>query len=217
MNRHISRWLAAITFALFSVVLPAHAQKQLAAGTDYVEVSPAQPTDNPAKIEVIEFFSYACPHCSDLNPSVIKWAAKLPPDVDFKRVPVNFSPFYQLMARLYYTLEAIGEVKRLDETVFNAIHVKGLKLIDDKSIQEWAVGQGIDAKKFSDAYGSFGVISKVKRADQLARNAKIQGVPAMFVEGRYLQIGKEAKSHDEQLALTDRLIDKARFERSKKK
>ena len=182
-----------------------------------MEISPAQPTDNPAKIEVIEFFSYACPHCNDLNPSIMKWAAKLPAEVEFKRVPVNFSPFYQLMARLYYTLEAISELKRLDEAVFNAIHVRGLKLIDDKSIQEWAVGQGIDAKKFSDAYNSFGVISKVKRADQLSRNAKIQGVPAMLVDGRYLQVGKDVKSPDDQLALTDKLIDKARSERSKKK
>ena len=217
MNKHMSRWLAAVTFALFSVILPAHAQPQLAIGTDYVEINPAQPTDNPAKIEVIEFFSYACPHCNDLNPSIMKWAAKLPAEVDFKRVPVNFSPFYQLMARLYYTLEAIGELKRLDEAVFNAIHVKGLKLIDDKSIQEWAVGQGIDAKKFSDAYNSFGVISKVKRADQLAKAAKIQGVPAIFVDGRYLLVGKDVKSHDDQLALTDKIIDKARFERNKKK
>jgi len=217
MNRHISRWLAAITFALFSVVLPAHAQKQLAVGTDYVEINPAQPTDNPAKIEVIEFFSYACPHCSDLNPSILKWAARLPADVEFKRVPVNFSPFYQLMARLYYSLEAIGELKRLDETVFNALHVKGLKLVDDKSILEWAVAQGIDAKKFSDAYNSFGVISKVKRGDQLAKGAKIQGVPAIAVDGRFLVVGKDVKSHDEQLALTDKVIDKARFERSKKK
>ena len=217
MNRFVIRWFAALTFALLTAALPAHAQKQLAVGTDYVEITPPQPTDNPAKIEVIEFFSYACPHCSDLNPSIIKWAAKLPADVEFKRVPVNFSPFYQLMARLYYTLEALGELKRLDETVFNAIHVKGLRLIDDKSIQEWAVGQGIDAKKFSDAYNSFGIISKVKRGDQLAKAAKIQGVPAIAVDGRFLVVGKNVKSHDEQLALTDKVIDKARFERSKKK
>ena len=217
MQKHISRWIAVVTLALFSFMLPAHAQQKLALGTDYVEINPAQPTDNPAKIEVIEFFSYACPHCSDLNPSIIKWAAKLPADVDFKRVPVNFSPFYQLMSRLYYTLEALGELKRLDEAVFNALHVKGLKLIDDKSILEWAVAQGIEAKKFSDAYSSFGVSSKVKRGDQLAKGAKIQGVPAIAVDGRYLLIGKDVKSHDEQLALADKVIDKARLERNKKK
>ena len=217
MTKHLTGWLAAIALAVLSLASPAQAQQQLVAGRDYVEINPAQPTDNPAKIEVIEFMSYACPHCNDLNPYVIKWSAKLPADVDFKRVPVNFSPFYQLMAQLYYTLEVIGELKRLDEAVFNAIHVKGLKLVDDKSIQEWAVAQGIDAKKFSDAYKSFGVSSKVKRANQLAQSAKIRGVPAIAVDGKYLVVGQDIKSHDDLLALTDKVIAKVRAERGAKK
>ena len=217
MTKHLTGWLAAITLAVLSLASPAQAQQQLAVGRDYVEVNPAQPTDNPAKIEVIAFFSFACPHCADLNPSIVKWSAKLPADVDFKRVPVNFSPFYQLMAQLYYTLEVIGELKRLDEAAFNAIHVKGLKLVDDKSIQEWAVAQGVDAKKFSDAYKSFGVSSKVKRANQLAQGAKIRGVPALFVDGKYLVVGQDIKSHDDLLALADKVIAKVRTERGGKK
>jgi len=186
-------------------------------GRDYVVIEPALPTDDPAKIEVIEFFSYACPHCSDLAPHIAKWAAKLPPDIFFRRIPVGFSsPFYQSMARLYYALDAIGELRRLDDGVFNAIHVKGLKLIDEKSIADWATAQGIDAKKFSDAYNAFGVISKTKRADQMAQAAKITGVPALFVDGRYLVTGRDVKTHDELLALTDQVIDKRRAERRKK-
>lgn len=215
MKKYLTGWLAAASLALFSFALPAHAQ--LTIGTDYVVIDPAQTTDNPAKIEVTEYFSYACPHCSDLNPHVVKWAAKLPADVSFRRVPVNFSPFYQLMARLFYSLEAINELQRLDEVVFNAIHVKGLRLIDDKSIQEWVVSQGVDAKKFSDAYKSFGVASKVSRGNQLAQGAKITGVPAFAVDGRYLVVGKNVKTPTDLLALTDKVIDKVRTERNSKK
>ncbi len=215
MKKYLTGWLAAASLALLSLALPAHAQ--LTVGTDYVVIDPAQTTDNPAKIEVTEYFSYACPHCSDLNPHVVKWAAKLPADVSFKRVPVNFSPFYQLMARLFYSLEAINELQRLDEVVFNAIHVKGLRLIDDKSIQEWVVLQGVDAKKFSDAYKSFGVASKVSRGNQLAQGAKITGVPAFAVDGRYLVVGKNVKTPTDLLALTDKVIDKVRTERNTKK
>ncbi|MFZ4536501.1 thiol:disulfide interchange protein DsbA/DsbL [Propionivibrio sp.] len=216
MKKHLNGWLAAIAFALLSVALPV--QAQLAVGRDYTVIDPAQGTDNPAKIEVIEFFSYACPHCSDLNPYIIKWAAKLPADVAFKRVPVSFnSPFYQLMAKLYYALEAMGELQKLDGAVFNAIHEKGLKLIDDKSVLEWVTGQGVDAKKFSDAYNSFGVMTKVKRADQMAQASKLRGVPALVVDGRYLVVGQEIKSHADLLALTDKVIDKARSERNLKK
>lgn len=213
MKKHLTGWLAAIALALLSFA----AQAQLAVGRDYALIDPAQPTDTPTKIEVTEFFSYACPHCADLNPQLVKWAAKLPSDVVLKRVPVGFNnPFYQLMARFYYTLEAIGENKRLEAAVFAAIHEKGLKLIDDKSIMDWVTAQGVDAKTFSDAYSSFGVMSKVKRADQLAQAAKIRGVPALVVDGRYLVVGQDVKSHAEMLALTDKIIDKRRAERNKK-
>ena len=219
MKKTLIGRLAVYTFAfvgLLALALPA--QAQLAAGVDFAEIKPALQVDNPARIEVVEFFSYACPHCSDLNPLVRKWAAKLPADVAFKRVPVSFnSPFYQLMAKLFYTLDAIGEMERLDAAAFDAIHVKGLKLIDEKSVQEWAVSQGVDAKKFSDAFKSFSTDSNVKRADQLSRAAKIPGVPALVVDGRYLVVGKNVKNHDELLALTEKVIDKARTERAAKK
>jgi thiol:disulfide interchange protein DsbA len=219
MKKTLIGRLAAYTFAFVSLLaLALPAQAQLAAGVDFAEIKPALQVDNPARIEVVEFFSYACPHCSDLNPLVKKWAAKLPADVAFKRVPVSFnSPFYQLMAKLFYTLDAIGEMERLDAAAFDAIHVKGLKLIDEKSVQEWAVSQGVDAKKFSDAFKSFSTDSNVKRADQLSRAAKIPGVPALVVDGRYLVVGKNVKNHDELLALTEKVIDKARTERAAKK
>ena len=219
MKKSLIGRLAAYTFALVSLLaLALPAQAQLAAGVDFAEIKPPLQVDNPAKIEVVEFFSYACPHCNDLNPIVKKWAAKLPADVAFKRVPVSFNnPFYQLMAKLFYTLESLGEMEKLDAAAFDAIHVKGLKLIDEKSVQEWAVSQGVDAKKFSDAFKSFSVDSNVKRADQLSRSAKIPGVPALVVDGRYLVVGKNVKNHDELLALTEKVIDKVRGERTAKK
>ena len=216
MKRTMTGWLAAITLTLMSLAMPA--QAQLAEGADYQTITPPLLADNPAKIEVIEFFSYACPHCSDLSPYVAEWSAKLPADVAFKHVPVSFnSPFYQLMARLYYALEAIDALPMLDAAVFDAIHNKGLKLIDDNSIVEWVASKGIDAKKFSDAYRSFGVASKVKRGDQIAQSAKIRGVPALVVDGRYLVIGQNIKSHADLLTLTDKIIEKARLERNTKK
>ena len=92
-----------------------------------------------------------------------------------------------------------------------------MKLIDDKSILEWVTAQGVDAKKFSDAYNSFGVVSKIKRADQMAQASKIRGVPALVVDGRYLVTGQDMKTPADLLALTDKVIDKARSERNRNK
>ena len=216
-KKQMKIWLAALALSLFGITAQAE-QTPLRAGPDYVVIDPAQPTDNPAKIEVIEFFSYGCSHCNALSPFINKWSAKMPSDVSFKRIPVGFgNPYYQNLAKMYYALEALGELTRLDDAVFNAIHGKGLKLIDEKSILEWATSQGIDAKKFSDAYKSFGVDSKAKRADQLTQAFKIKGVPALAVNGHYQVTGNDIKSHEELLTLTDRVIEKVRTERTSKK
>jgi len=216
MKRKLTGWIAAITLVLLSLASPA--QAQLAVGKDYVVINPALPTDDPAKIEVVEFFSYGCPHCNDLFPFVKKWQTKLSSDIAFKRVPVSFGrPQWANLAKLYYALEVTGDIAKLDGPVFHALHEEGLNLSTDKNIAEWAVGKGVDAKKFSDAFSSFGVDSKSKRGDQLAASAKIQGVPAFFVDGRYLVVGQNTKSHDDLMVLVDKVVDMARSERSTKK
>lgn len=213
MHKQITGWLAALSVALFALALPASAQT---AG-QYVAIVPAQASDNPAKIEVVEFFSYGCPHCSDFHPTVSKWSAKLPADVVFRRVPVSFGRAqWASLSKLYYALEATGDLAKLDGAVFHALHEKGLKLYDDKSIAEWVSAQGVDARKFADAYNSFGVVSKVKRGDQLAQASKIQGVPALAVDGKYLMINDGIKDYAELVARTDKVIDKVRSERNKK-
>ena len=215
MHRVRSGWLLAITLAMLAVILPVRAE--LAVGRDYLPIVPAQMTDTPAKIEVIEFFSYGCPHCSEFHPIVGKWAAALPSDVTFKRVPVTFGrPQWASLARLFYALEATGDLARLDNAVFDALHRAGSKLYDDKSITEWVTGQGIDARKFTEAYNSFSVVSKAKRADQMVQAYKIQGVPAMAVDGKYLVTGKEIKGLADLPALTDQVIGMARSDRKKK-
>ena len=212
MHQRVSGWIFVMTLALLAVVLPARAQ--LAVGRDYVPIVPAQTSDHPAKIEVIEFFSYGCPHCSDFHPVLGKWAATLPGDVVLVRVPITFGrPQWASLAKLYYALEATGDLARLDGAVFEALHRKGSKLYDDRSVADWVKAQGVDGKKFADAYSSFGVVSKVKRADQMAQAYKIQGVPALAVDGKYLVLGKEIKGLPDLVLLTDQVIDLARSER----
>ncbi|MFZ1444236.1 MAG: thiol:disulfide interchange protein DsbA/DsbL [Candidatus Dechloromonas phosphoritropha] len=205
-------FLGVTVAAALAVGVPALAQT---AGKDYTPVSPAQPTDDPAKIEVLEFFSYGCPHCSDFHPQISTWAAKLPGDVVFKRVPITFGrAAWANLARIYYSLEATGDLARLDGEVFKAIHNDRLNLFEEKSIIEWVAKKGVDQKKFTEAFNSFGVMSKVKRGDQLAQAYKIQGVPAVAVDGKYLVGGS---GFNEVLATTDKLIAKARGEKAGKK
>ncbi len=198
--------------AALTVTSPSFAQT---VGKDYTLVTPAQPTDDPAKIEVLEFFSYGCPHCSDFHPQISAWSAKLPADVIFKRVPVTFGrAAWANIAKLFYTLEITGDLAKLDGDVFKAIHGERANLFDEKVLTEWAIKKGVDPKKFADTFNSFGVMSKVKRGDQLAQGHKIQGVPSIAIDGKYLGGGKD---FTEQLAIADKLIAKARSEKPGKK
>ena len=198
--------------AALTVALPAQAQS---VGKDYTPISPAQPTETPAKIEVVEFFSYGCPHCAEFAPLISAWEAKLPADVVLKKVPVSFGrAAWANAAKLYYALEVTGDQHRLEADVFKAIHVERVNLFDEKNILEWVAKKGVDSKKFGEAFGSFGVMSKVKRGDQMAQAYKIQGVPSLAVEGKYLVGGQ---GYAEALSITDKLVAKTRAEKAGKK
>lgn len=198
--------------ATLSVAGPLAAQTS---GREFVLLNPAQPTDDPTKIEVIEFFSYGCPHCADFNPLLNQWAAKLPADVVLRKVPVTFGrAAWSNIGKLYYALELTGDLKRLESDVFKAIHKERTNLFDEKSILSWVAARGVDRQKFADAFGSFGVQSKLRRGDQLAAAYKIEGVPALGVDGKFL-IG--SMGFDQQLAVADKLIARARSEKAGKK
>lgn len=198
--------------AALTAALPAFAQT---AGKDYTPVLPTQPTEDAGKIEVLEFFSFGCPHCNEFNPLLAAWAAKLPADVVLHKVPVTFGrAAWANLARLHYALEITGDSHRLEGEVFKAIHSDRQNLFEEKSLAEWIAKKGIDQKKFADAFNSFGVMSKVKRADQMAQAYRISGVPALAVEGKYLVGGKD---FGDTLAIADKLIAKARSEKAGKK
>lgn len=195
---------------------PAHAQ--LTAGKEYFLVEPPQVTEDAAKIEVLEFFSYGCIHCFRLHPFIKKWAAGAPKDVEFKRIPVTFDrPQMRAMAKLFYALEASGDMARLDDEVFKAVHDQNVSLATDKAVLDWVATKGVDVKKFTDAYNSFGVQSKVARAEQLARSYRVQGTPQVYVDGRFGVRNEGVSGYEQIPVITGQLVDKARTEKGKKK
>ena len=192
----------ALTLALWVLSVAAHAQG--VEGTDYRKIEPPQPAVSPGKIEVIEFFSYMCPHCKEFYPLVTTWAAKLPKNVVFRRVPVGFNrPPWINLARAYYALQASGDLDKLDGALFHAIHEEHLQLFDEPSLADWVAKNGGNADKFAAAYTSFGVNNQTVQADQLAEHYRIEAVPTMAVNGEYQAMGKNLA---EILANTDRLI-----------
>jgi protein dithiol oxidoreductase (disulfide-forming) len=208
--------LAVTCLAAAAVCAGAPASAQLVEGRDYRVLAPPKPTSSPGKIEVVEFFSYACPHCAKFSPLVTAWVAKQPKDVVFKRVAVSYGrPQWMNLARTYYALEATGDSKKLDAALFRAIHDEHQNLFDEQSIADWVGKQGGDATAFANAYVSFGVNNQTVQADQLAEDFAIDAIPTLAVNGRYVVISPTQAADEEQtfrdlLVLADKVITMAR-------
>jgi protein dithiol oxidoreductase (disulfide-forming) len=188
-------------------------------GTEYRSLEPPQPTDNPARIEVIEFFSYACPHCAHFAPLISAWETKLPKDAVFRRVPVGFDrPQWVNLQRAFYALQASGDFARLDSALFHAIHEEQQPLFDEQNLAAWVGRNGGHAEQFSAAYVSFGVNNQTVQADKLASDYLIDSIPAMAVDGKYVAMADpapgEAAYLQQLLVNTDKLIAKVRAERA---
>jgi thiol:disulfide interchange protein DsbA len=202
--------------ALSACGLTSVAAQNLVEGQNYLRLKNAQPVDSGKNIEVLYFFSYACPHCRDFDPELQPWLKQLPADVDFKRVPVDFGrEQWASLGKVLYTLEALGAEKSMTSDVFVAVHDKKMPLWQDKVFFDWAAAKGLDRKKVEDTYNSFGVNSKMNRARQLAKNYNVQSVPVVFVDGKFQVSAEKVGTHAAMPAAMNQLIAKARAERPK--
>jgi protein dithiol oxidoreductase (disulfide-forming) len=160
-------------------------------GVNYTPVVPAQPTSvEPGKVEVLEVFWLACPHCYALEPFVQNWLKSKPAYVTFVRVPVIWQPVHRAHAHLYYTLEALGR-DDLVAKAFDTIQQQRVPLFDNseddsfKAQQKFATQNGVSAADFAKAYNSFTVNSNMQRAEQLTQRYRVEGVPLVVVNGKY--------------------------------
>ena len=186
-------------------------------GREYDLINPPQMPSSPGKIEVIEFFSYGCPHCAHLEAVLNPWLKKLPADVAFRRIPLAGGPAWTPTAKLFYALDALGVEAKLHGDIFEAIHGDhSVVPADEASIAAWATRKGIEPAKFAAAYASFSVQSKVLQAQQTMVAHGVTGVPAIVVDGRYRIRNEAINSYADLMMLTDALIAKVRAERGKK-
>ena len=195
---------------LASLSSPLWAQGAPLEGKDFHRV--AQPVAVPeGKVDVVEFFGYWCPHCNAFEPQLDAWARKLPTaQVNFRRVSVAFNAAQEPMQRLYFALEALGLVDTLHRKVFAALHVQHQRLDKDADIAAWATANGADATKIIDTMKSFSVATKVRQARALAEGFKIEGVPTLGIQGRYMTSPSIAGTPERALAVADALIAQSR-------
>jgi len=201
---------AAAAAALSSAGHALAQQAAFVAGRDFVRLATPVATPPGGRIDVLEFFWYGCPHCNTFLPLVDAWKARQPADVALRRVPVGFSALHETHARLFYALEAIGEVERLHRRIFTAIHVQRRRLDREADMAAFVTEQGVDAARFTQAFRSFTVVTRARQARALADAYKVDGTPSIGVHGRYFTSGSLAGSHERALQVTSFLVERVR-------
>lgn len=177
-----------------------------AEGLGYETLTPPQPTHDPDKIEVIEFFSYGCPHCYSFEPIIDAWAKKLPANVDFIREPVLFQKNWDQYAKAYFVADALHVIDKTHSDFFDALHNKNQNLATEEQLAKFFVKHGVKEADFHDAFNSFLVDTKIRQAPIMLSRYGITGVPVMIVNGKYKVDGKSAGSHEKMIAVVNRLI-----------
>ena len=178
-------------------------------GKDYSAI-PAQRVAVEGKIEVLEFFGYWCPHCNHLEPKLDAWVKKLPPDVNFRRVPAGWQPSHEPYTRLFFALETMGVGNAFHAKVFDAVHTQHQRLESDEAVAAFAKANGLDAAKLIELTKGFSMANKVNSAAQLFKAYRATGVPTLAVNGRYITSPEQAGGEDQALQVVDALIVKAR-------
>jgi len=193
--------------------LPACAQdaQQFKPDEDYRALQkPVPPEAAPPQIEVIEFFSYGCSHCRDFETQFEKWKAAAPKDVSVRREHVGFQTNFEPLQRIYYALEIMGKIDQLHAKVYAALQAERKQINQPQVLFPWIAAQGLDRAEFEKVYNSFGVATKVRRANELQKAYDVEGTPALTTGGRYYTDGSMARNFTRMLALTDVLIERER-------
>ena len=208
----VLRRLALALLALACVGVAAAQQPGLKEKIDYKTIKP-MPVATGDQIEVVEFFWYGCPHCNNLQAPLEAWLKRRPADVQFRRIPAVFRDSWLAHARLYYTLESLGELDRLHQAVYHAIHKNNESLANANSAADWAARNGIQPTRFLGAYNSPDMDRKVEQSKEATRAYALEGTPSLVVDGRYLTSSGMAESMPGVISNLEGLIVMARERR----
>jgi thiol:disulfide interchange protein DsbA len=206
----MARFFRQLTLLLLVCFGPAVSGDEPVAGRDYTELTPPQAAAAGKQIEVIEFFSYQCPHCDHFHGAFDAWAVKLPVDVAWRREPVVFSRVaWEASARMFHALTAMGKIDRLNGAIFDAIHRQGIALESAAAVTSWlAANHGIDADEFKTAYSD--ARDRLVQGQELAQRFRIPSVPSIVIAERYLVAISGGPDYSAQLRVVDALIARAR-------
>jgi thiol:disulfide interchange protein DsbA len=205
MGKMMNRLIIFVLLALSGHVFAAEYEE----GTHYVALEKPIETEDPEKIEVTEYFFYGCSHCFEFDPAVALWVKNQANDVIFNRTPVTWAAPQTILARTYYTAEALGVLEKIHLPLFQAVQQQ--RVNSPESIALFFGEHGIDPVDFARMFASFPVDRNTREA---AARGKAYGlavpVPAMIVNGKYRIEGSMAGGNANMLRVVSYLVEQER-------
>jgi thiol:disulfide interchange protein DsbA len=181
-------------------------------GVNYTRLVPTQPTNAaPGQVEVTEVFWYGCPHCYALDPYLESWRKNgKPAFVSFVRLPVMWSQGHVAHARMFYTAESLGRLEEMHGKLFREMQVNRNLLNSPALIEKFFTDNGVSQADFQKAFSSFAVESSLKRAEALGLRYKVESVPLIVINGKYVTDVGRAGGQQQLIALINELASRER-------
>jgi thiol:disulfide interchange protein DsbA len=150
----------------------------------HYEVLPPDKWPDQAKVgQVLEFFSYGCPHCRSIEASVKAWQARS--DADLVKVPVAWNKPFRTLAQLHYALAAEQLADQHGSALFSYLHDQKQRIVQRAHVESFVGTLGVDTSAVMKAFDAKQRDDDLRAADALARQVGIAGVPTFIVNGRY--------------------------------
>ncbi|WP_426194285.1 thiol:disulfide interchange protein DsbA/DsbL [Massilia sp. DWR3-1-1] len=203
--RSLPALLGAVLLGLASLAASGARAADYKSGTHYLTLPEAQNTDAANKVEVTEFFAYYCPHCARFEASLQAWAKNNAASIVFRRVHVSGGGAVAVQQRIFYTLDALGIVEANHQKAFDAIHVERNRLATEEAAFEWAQKAGIDRARFVEAWNSFGVQAKLRRANAMMAAYRVDYWPVVAIDGRFMTSPSLAGEADKALQTEEQM------------
>src|SRR5688500_17431177 len=104
------------------------------AGKDYELITDKPVIVNNQSITVKEFFSYGCPWCYRIEPSLQKWVRQQGNKINFTKVPVIFNKDWAFYAKAFYTADVLGYGEKFNTLLFKAVQVDKTPLNNEQAM-----------------------------------------------------------------------------------
>lgn len=147
----------------------------------------------------LKFFSFYCPSCYQYD-EVFKVTDNvkkvLPADVKLTEYHVDFlGPLGQDMTHAWSVAILLNVQDKVKPLLFDAVQKKQtIKTADD--IRNVFINAGVSASDYDTAWNSFAVKSLTAKQQEMAKAVDLKGVPAIFINGKYMINPKGLKSDD---------------------